>query len=354
MVSLFKNLVFLPCLHALIFAMIILVKGAWGRTSVYLASFLLAYVGTNLQWLFPNLSLLPTNFYYLLLPLFFLYTKAIVGGEFERRELFHLLPGLLEFATMIILVITTNTDSIGYSNEVLTILILAFNAFLPPVFNLCYILITLRLVIQKRKQFLTCAKNNQTRQLRWIMIACIILMFDSLLQFLTLALMSLKYNDEPLFFIQSVCSVFVVYFISIFGLYQKNLDLDVHPLKQEKEFNITQTALKFEILNDYLAKSKIYRDQDLNLYLLAKALEWSPRELSFIINNHSGSNFNRLINGYRILEAKQLINNADYQNYNLAGIGQLVGFKSKSTFFTMFKEIEHMTPAEYRDTLQKR
>ena len=38
----------------------------------------------------------------------------------------------------------------------------------------------------------------------------------------------------------------------------------------------------------------------------------------------------------------------DYKNYSLEGIAQESGFKSKSTFNTLFKKMNGITPSEYR------
>jgi AraC-like DNA-binding protein len=59
------------------------------------------------------------------------------------------------------------------------------------------------------------------------------------------------------------------------------------------------------------------------------------------------TNFNSLINEYRIKEFKKKINNQDFKLYTLTAIAYECGFNSKSTFNRVFKLECGQTPSEY-------
>lgn len=96
-----------------------------------------------------------------------------------------------------------------------------------------------------------------------------------------------------------------------------------------------------------------YLDSGLTLASLAEALIITPHELSRIINQGVGKNFNDFINEYRVNDVIQKIQNSSFARLTLLGIAYESGFNSKSTFNRTFKQFTHQTPAEYRKNQQK-
>ena len=95
-------------------------------------------------------------------------------------------------------------------------------------------------------------------------------------------------------------------------------------------------------------RKKLYLDPLLNLEKLARQLNISDKQLSQLINESAGINFNDFINRYRIEEAQMLIKKNNEQQPNILTIAYEVGFNSKSTFNTAFKKFTNSTPSEYR------
>lgn len=82
---------------------------------------------------------------------------------------------------------------------------------------------------------------------------------------------------------------------------------------------------------------------------LAELVGDTRNNVSEAINRRYKDNFNGLINEYRIKEACRRINDrTQWSDYTLEAIGQSVGFKSRSTFWTTFKEIVGLTPGAYQ------
>ncbi len=104
----------------------------------------------------------------------------------------------------------------------------------------------------------------------------------------------------------------------------------------------------FDDLLGLLSQQKLYLDPLLNLDKLARPLNISGKQLSQLINESAGNNFNDFINKYRIEEAQNLMKKDNKRQPNILEIAYQVGFNSKSTFNTAFKKFTNSTPSEYR------
>ena len=101
-----------------------------------------------------------------------------------------------------------------------------------------------------------------------------------------------------------------------------------------------------ELMND----EQLYRDMELNLQTLAGRLSITPHQLSQFLNDQVNSNFRNYINGFRVKEARRLL---EYnRKMGISAICYEVGFNSKTTFNTVFKEATGKTPREFREELK--
>jgi len=101
-------------------------------------------------------------------------------------------------------------------------------------------------------------------------------------------------------------------------------------------------------LQHHLVSDKPYLNSKLSAIDLAREIDTSKQNLTYIINNVMDSNFYGIINKHRVMEAKRLLKLPKNQNYNLDVISQMVGFQSKSSFNGCFKKMTGQTPSEYR------
>jgi AraC-like DNA-binding protein len=92
---------------------------------------------------------------------------------------------------------------------------------------------------------------------------------------------------------------------------------------------------------------KMYLANDLSLPKLAKRMEASCNESSFVINELYGDNFYNFVNKYRIEEAKMLLLSEKYNRLNILGIAYESGFNSKTTFNTTFKKYTGVSPTDF-------
>ena len=121
--------------------------------------------------------------------------------------------------------------------------------------------------------------------------------------------------------------------------------------KKEKYKNKVISQHAIEVLEKKIPTIKekeMFLTPNLTLVDIAKEFNVSKHEFSQYLNEKLGKSFSTFINEYRIEKAKALL--ASGKNLSIDGIGYESGFKSKSTFYSSFKKITGMTPAEYRKT----
>lgn len=120
------------------------------------------------------------------------------------------------------------------------------------------------------------------------------------------------------------------------------------PAKQGKQRLSQAQSIELQSrLTDLMATQKTYLDNELSLPVLAKELNVSTHDLSYLLNEVLGTSFFKFINNYRVEEAKQLMLSAQHQHLNLLGIAYAAGFNSKTTFNTAFKNETGLSPSQF-------
>jgi AraC-like DNA-binding protein len=144
---------------------------------------------------------------------------------------------------------------------------------------------------------------------------------------------------------------FIIYYLGFVGYkqpdYQKvHIEEPVNPLKISKLSNEKNEEI-VKIIEKALQKDKVFLNPTISSQELAKLLELSQSNLSYVVNNSFKKSFRDLINEYRVEEVKSKLNNIDYKHMSILGIALECGFNSEASFYRIFKKNTGVSPKEY-------
>lgn len=159
--------------------------------------------------------------------------------------------------------------------------------------------------------------------------------------------------------------VLAVLFMGYFGINQSKvlvpyflLEEDDKPKdsnKTSREFTLKEKvefAMLQEKLEDTLQNHKAFLDDELTLNKLSKAIETTDKKLSKLLNKFMKVTFYDLINSYRINEFKERIQSSMYNDFTIEGIANECGFKSKASFYRVFKKATGVSPSEFKQNVK--
>lgn len=104
---------------------------------------------------------------------------------------------------------------------------------------------------------------------------------------------------------------------------------------------LTQKLLTF------VTEEEPYLNPAVTLRSLAAQVGVQPNQLSWLLNEYVGKNFNTFINQYRVEAFKRLATDPANAHISLIGLAYESGFNSKTVFNTYFKKETGMTPKAY-------
>lgn len=118
----------------------------------------------------------------------------------------------------------------------------------------------------------------------------------------------------------------------------------VRPLRDEP----SQNALLERICKVMETSPEVY-GESFTINRLAELVDSNRNYVSQVINDRKKCNFNAMLNDYRIKEAcRRLLDTEHYGGYTIEGIARSVGFKSRTNFAAVFKDITGLTPSAFQ------
>jgi AraC-like DNA-binding protein len=148
--------------------------------------------------------------------------------------------------------------------------------------------------------------------------------------------------------------LFMVFVLSFYGLRQQVLpqqllieEQPVIPYKNSTLSNDAKQKIKKKIIA-YFETDKAYLNPELNMDLLSSVLKIPKYQITEVLNTEIGMNFFLFVNTYRVEAVKKMLSNPD-NKYSIEAIGYDAGFSSKSSFYTVFKNMTGETPVSFRN-----
>jgi AraC-like DNA-binding protein len=119
------------------------------------------------------------------------------------------------------------------------------------------------------------------------------------------------------------------------------------------ENNVDRQILKEKLLK-LMDKEQFYLDPNFRITILSSRLYTNRTYLSNLINTEFKMSFSDFINKYRVLYAKELIEEDEQFLYSLNHFAEKSGFGSLSSFNRAFKQFEGKTAGSYRQRLLRK
>lgn len=101
-------------------------------------------------------------------------------------------------------------------------------------------------------------------------------------------------------------------------------------------------------LNKLMQEESLYKNPNLSLADLAQELDLKPYQLTQVLNRSIQQSFSDYVNGFRVKEAQQMINDPANGHLTLLGIAHESGFNSKASFNRVVKKLTGKSPKELK------
>ena len=312
------------------------------------ANLILWFNNSNYVTFFPYFIFLALSLRFLWGPLLFLFVKTSVGN-LPKNYFIHFIPFLI-----ILPILTFQTFS--YSESELQAMVIQkseifakYKLFNFAIYfqNVFYILLGIFIIFKYQTEVLRQYSNIELLKIKWLFNVLILLALMHFLIPILFIYLHLNYFKN-LYLIQLPVLGYVAWKTWKQPAVFENFAI----INYERNSSSTITNLdeKKLAIENTIKKNRPYLNTELTIKDLADLVELPPYQVSELLNKGFGKNFYDFVNYYRIEEAKKQLLNPKNANLTLEGIGLNCGFKSKSTFFAVFKKMTGKTPSEFRNS----
>jgi len=303
-------------------------------------------------------------------PLLYLYVKSVTtsGFKFMKSHIYHFIPQII-YVVYKLWLISYDASQPGFADTQNGVMMESIDMqYVSPFYSLftnvqmiLYLAFTVQIFIRYRSKIKQFYSNTFRLELNWLasFLAIYILLFTfSIVQtVINISIFEMSWIQRWWF--HFVSSLAIIY-IGVKGFYTKTdklTDLEFNNVTAMPTAIIVNEGIQSyekEIakLNTYIENEKPHLNPEMSLKLMANGLNYAPAQLSEIINNGLGINFNDFINKYRVEEMKRSLENGDQKSLSLVAIAFDCGFNSKATFNRVFKKVVGMSPTEYLKSIK--
>lgn len=333
------------------------------RSTFFLGLFLIVFslklipfisLSLNAGAVYPALFLIPLNFSWFLFPLFYIYTQKISVHSRRKTSYWVLYPGILAFLGQLMIYSLPYQTKIEISNSTWYLLVFTVVGI---IYSWAIGLMNLKLLFEHNIEVKNTYSLVESKGLQWTRNFLIYLLVTSLVIHV-MFFASPKNFYFKIFF--SIIDLIAIYWVSYHGLMQRNI---LSVLSNEMNFSTIQPKTEvstmplhelsrlMEKIDEYMRVSECFVNTELTIVDVAENLKVHPKRISTAINSVLKKNFNTYINYYRISKAVALLKKNGNLNLSVEGIGNEVGFKSKSSFYSAFKKVTGTTPNKFKEKL---
>ncbi|HLO43167.1 MAG TPA: helix-turn-helix domain-containing protein [Leadbetterella sp.] len=312
-----------------------------------LANIILWFNNSEYVSRFPYLIFAALGLRFLWGPFLFFFVKSAIGHD-TKKDILHYIPFLLVFAYLIFQTFLLSKNDLGNLVTQKETLFNKYKSFNFAIYfqNVAYILACILTVFKYQSDIQKQYSNLEKIKLNWLFNILIVLALVHFMIPIIFLYLDLQYFKN-LYLIQLPVLLYISWntkkqpdlFVEKFNFTNKKTEPQTEKIEDKKH-----------ILTTLMEKEKPYLNTDLTIKNLADLINLPAYQVSELLNKGFNKTFYDFVNYYRIEEAKSQLLNPENDYLTLDGIGNNCGFKSKSTFFAIFKKFTNKTPSEYRNS----
>lgn len=323
----------------------------------------------------------PTPFFFLIGPCFFLYTRSVLQDDarLKKGDYVHFLLFILEFAGMIPYYLSSWESKLAIADTLLSndwkvtqlglnrIFISPVNSYLRPLHITAYFLYSGFRIWQHRRLVAAAWFHDRQHQLTWKWLISLQSVFGLFLVCYSISMVNLflysgkqafHANSAPFLFTATASFILLNLFTLLFpqilyGMPRWQAPVNMPPTEAAHSGTPVSSESQLsgvqEKLEACLATEKPWTDPEFSLNGLSKALDIPEHHLRYYLNHICQTNFSQFRNKLRVDHVKQLILSPDNDHLSIEGLGELAGFSSKSSFYSVFKKETGLTPKEFKE-----
>lgn len=293
--------------------------------------------------------------------LLYFYTKAQIqpGLKLKRKDLIHFIPVVLQITCSVFV----RLQNLYWDGTKESLSWLGYWGYVVWMNNSTIYIIASMLIIfytHKSQKLLSSATeilDTNDKKLSWIkrIMTSFKVYFIVVLLVLLIDLIVYNYTNEGSYF-YFVRFYYYPFFIGI-AILTYWIGLEGFSRRNDPEFTVkteinSEEKKKLEKIAETLEQSmqekKLFKNQDLSLNSLARQLDIKPYLISRCLNEIFNKRFNDYINGYRVKEVQELINDPKNSKYTLLSLAMEAGFNSKSSFNRAITKQLGILPSELK------
>jgi AraC-like DNA-binding protein len=256
-------------------------------------------------------------------PLLFLFSKSFFDNSFRLkiRDYIHFIPGILLFPALLF--------------TQWSLLNLSYFFFTTHLF--LYIVLTETYLFNHRESFK--ADDLKWRWITFLVIAVSLIWITFVLQ--------LFFYHPVVYKLIVITAAVIFYFLSWWAIPRSKIFLPESKKKGDESHVHEELGKRIKLV---LENEELFTDPGLTVTKLASHLKAPAYLVSKAINHFFDKSFSELLTQYRIKKSEQLLFADGNKTLTIEAIAYESGFNTLSAFYSAFKKMNKVTPAQFRDS----
>jgi AraC-like DNA-binding protein len=289
---------------------------------------------------------LPVTVRLLALPLFYFYVRTLTQGtKVTLRDGLHFIPFAIS-AVYYVLVRLYGPKSL-LEESPLFLWERYFRLILMFMIEVSYGYFAVTCIKRYRERAPGFVSDYSEVRMNWLLVVCAMLVLIWCVDLVDI----LSGPETVLAFYIPYATTLSLFVMAFFSLRNSLVFIETaRPNTDGEATTLTPAQLKkySQEMTQLFLQNQLHLKPELRLSDLATALNLKSYRVSEVINRGLHTNFYDLVNGYRVTKAKHMLGDSQFDHWNLLGIAEECGFRSKSVFNSVFKTKTGLTPSDFR------